>query len=89
MSTKLFSRTCQFLAIGLVLGGFQTLVRGQTSERTSSIRATAAGTVNLKPTILRLSVPIKTVADTGSEAAENLRTVRRAVVERAAQMGAT
>jgi hypothetical protein len=44
--------------------------------------------VHLKPTILRLSVPIKVIADTGSEAAENLRTVRRSVVERAEQMGA-
>jgi hypothetical protein len=76
------------LAIGLFLVYFHTVARGQTSERTSSIRATASGTVNLKPTILRLSIPIKVIAETGLEASENLRNVRQAVVERAEQMGA-
>jgi hypothetical protein len=88
MSTRFSCPTHQVLAIGLSLVFFHSIARGQTSERTSSIRATATGTVNLKPTILRLSVPIKVIADTGWDAAENLRTVRRSVVERAEQMGA-
>ena len=87
MSTTMFSPACRVLAIGLLLGGFQSIVRGQTTERTSSIRATATGTVNLKPTLLRLSVPIKVIAETGWEATENLRTVRQSIVERVEQMG--
>jgi CheY-like chemotaxis protein len=46
------------------------------------------GTVALKPTSARLSVPIKIVADASWDATEQLREVRKQVVERAAEMGA-
>ncbi len=54
----------------------------------SSIQATGIGTVSLKPTILRLSIPVKVVSETAWDATESLRNVRRAVVERATEMGA-
>lgn len=66
----------------------QTEVPSAASGLRSSIQATGVGTVELKPTILRLSVPIKVVSDSAWDATEELRRVRRAVVERATEMGA-
>ena len=53
----------------------------------SSIHATGTGTIPLKPTLLRLSIPIKVVAESAWDATEQLRNVRRSIVERATEMG--
>lgn len=58
------------------------------STLTSYVQGVGVGTVALKPTKIRLCVPIKIVADESWEATERLREVRKQVVESAAEMGA-
>ena len=58
------------------------------SPAKSTVQATGIGLITLKPTVLRLSIPIKIDAESAWDAADELRTVRIQVMERAAEMGA-
>ncbi len=58
------------------------------SQARSYVQGRGAGTVTLKPTHLRISVPIRVVEDTSWDATEKLRQVRQEVVDRATEMGA-
>lgn len=54
----------------------------------SSVQGVGVGEVLLKPDVLRLSIPIKIQAEAAWDATEELRNVRRAIVERVSEMGA-
>ncbi len=67
----------------------QSPTTGSSSARVDSyVQGSGTGTVTLKPTLLRLSIPIKIVSEASWDATEQLRTVRREVEERAIEMGA-
>ncbi len=87
MHRRLLLTVCVWGGLLAATGRSQAPENGPVAGFRSSIQATGTGTVPLKPTILRLSIPIKVVSDTAWDATENLRTVRRSIVERATEMG--
>lgn len=58
-----------------------------TSPSRSTVTATAVGTVMLKPTVVRLSIPIKTYSESAWDAADEMRSLRQEIYERAEEMG--
>ena len=87
MHRRLLLTVCVWGGLLAATGRSQAPENGPVAGFRSSIQATGTGTVPLKPTILRLSIPIKVASDTAWDATENLRTVRRSIVERATEMG--
>jgi uncharacterized protein YggE len=57
-------------------------------KSTSSVQGAGVGTVTLKPTHLRLSIPLKVVNEVAWDATEQLRQLRHNVEDRAKEMGA-
>ena len=88
LETKMLFRDSIITVVALSVA---TLAAQTPSSNSSSVNSTVqgqgVGVVMLKPTTLRLSLPIKIYADASWDAAEKLREVRKEIVERASEMG--
>lgn len=80
--------TCRSIVVVSSLLIAATGLAQTTSKPDSSIQGTGSGTVVLRPTSVRLSIPIKIVDENSWNATEKLRKIRKQVVARAADMGA-